>query len=76
MKLPGRRKPYTEIGIGRVPCARCGAPSVHQWQCCAIDNRWLPLCLECDIGLNRAALEFVGEPAIDALMARYEARAA
>ena len=30
--MNGRRPPYTEIGIKRIPCARCGKPSVHQWQ--------------------------------------------
>lgn len=54
---PGRRKPYTEIGIRRLACARCGAkPAVHQWNCCALGNLWIPLCLNCDIDLNRLTM--------------------
>lgn len=62
MKQIGRKKPYTEIGISRVPCRRCGKPSVHQWQCCANGNRWMGVCLDCDIELNRIALEFFRLP--------------
>lgn len=54
-----RRKPYTDRGIARVPCARCGNPSKFQWSCCAVNNKWMPLCLDCDIGLNRVALNYV-----------------
>jgi len=54
----GRKKPYTDKGIGRVPCFRCGKPSVSQWQVCANDNRFLGVCKDCDIELNRLVLEF------------------
>ncbi len=57
-----RRKPYTKTGIKRVPCARCGKPSFHQWQICALDNQWNGLCLNCDIELNRMVLGFIGIP--------------
>ena len=67
----GRREPYTAIGIRRVPCSRCGEPSAHQWQVCAIDNRWLGVCVECDIGLNRVALDFMRVPGAEALVAAY-----
>lgn len=37
----GRRPPYTARGIARVPCTRCGAPGVHQWQACANGRRFV-----------------------------------
>lgn len=67
----GRRQPYTARGIGRVPCRRCGAPSFHQWQVCANGNRWLGVCVACDVALNRVALEFMRVPNAEALLATY-----
>lgn len=67
----GRRQPYTQIGIRRVPCRRCGAPSFHQWQVCANGNRWLGVCEPCDLELNRLALEFMRVPNAEALLAAY-----
>lgn len=57
-----RRKPYTEIGINRVPCYRCGEPSLRQWQICSLNNEYKGLCRECDIKLNRIVLEFMNIP--------------
>ena len=54
-----RRKPYTEIGIKRVPCFRCGKPSVQQWQICSLNNEYKGLCQQCDIDLNRVVLSFL-----------------
>ncbi|MDP2618627.1 MAG: hypothetical protein Q8P46_00380 [Hyphomicrobiales bacterium] len=54
-----RRKPYTAIGIRRVPCARCGKPSRYQWNICADGNRPRGLCPRCDVGLNRVAMRYV-----------------
>lgn len=54
-----RRTPYTERGITRVPCARCGQPSRYQWSACADDNKWSPLCPACDVGLNEVAMKYV-----------------
>jgi len=56
----GRKKPYTDRGINKVPCLRCGKPSEHQWQICSLDNRWFGICFECDIKLNKLVLEFMG----------------
>lgn len=67
----GRRKPYTAIGIRRVPCARCGEPSSQQWQVCANGNRWLGICWPCDVALNRLALEFMRVPNAETLIAAY-----
>lgn len=72
MKYHGRRKPYTQIGISRVPCVRCNKPSVHQWQVCANDNRYLGLCLDCDIALNKLALQFARIPNWSALLKAYK----
>jgi hypothetical protein len=74
MSLPGRRKPYSKAEIGRVPCARCRAPSRHQWNCCALDCRWLGVCRDCDIALNRLALQFFGVAEVDNLIVAYEQR--
>jgi len=57
-----RRKPYTAIGISRVPCARCGAPSSAQWQVCADGNQWRGLCTSCDVALNALVLRFMRIP--------------
>jgi hypothetical protein len=54
-----RKKPYTAIGISRVPCARCDAPSTAQWQVCADGNQWRGLCAECDYDLNSMVLGFM-----------------
>ena len=70
----GRRKPYTARGITRVPCVRCGEPGMYQWQCCANGNLWMALCADCDVALNRMALEFVGHPETETLMQDYEGR--
>jgi hypothetical protein len=57
-----RTQPYTSIGIRRVPCVRCGAPAVHQWQVCADLNRYRALCLDCDIALNAYVLTWANDP--------------
>lgn len=67
----GRREPYTERGISRVPCSRCGEPSRFQWQACANGRRYVGVCAECDIGLNDMALEFMRIPNRADLMTAY-----
>ena len=56
----GRKRPYTEIGIKRVPCLRCGVPSTQQWQVCSLGNKWFGICTNCDIKLNTYVLWFFG----------------
>lgn len=73
----GRKKPYTERGISRVKCAKqgCEAPGSYQWQCCALDNRWFPLCAKHDVGLNGVATTYIlGERAAFPVMTRYTRR--
>lgn len=56
----GRRKPYTSIGISRLPCFRCGETAFHQWQICADNSLYRPICSECDIELNELVLHWFG----------------
>jgi hypothetical protein len=72
-----RRKPYTVAGISRRACAHCGAPASEQWNLkpCATGRRaWHPLCLACDIALNRLVLIFVRHPGAEEMLAAYEGR--
>jgi hypothetical protein len=60
-KYKGRREPYTELGLKRVPCARCDKkPSRYQWSSCANNNYWVGVCEDCDILLNEVVLAFFG----------------
>lgn len=68
----GRKEPYTEKGISRAGCVRCGSPAVHQWQVCADGGRFRALCLECDIALNRLVLSWAGDPDAKEKCDRYE----
>lgn len=68
----GRRKPYTAIGIRRLKCYRCKVrPAVHQWQICADGNVWRPICVECDVALNRLVLIWIGDPDAQAKISAY-----
>jgi hypothetical protein len=67
----GRSEPYTERGIGRLACVRCGHRAEYQWQCCADGNKWRPICGTCDVALNLLALEFMRDPDSDAKIERY-----
>lgn len=69
-----RRTPYTEKGIRRIPCARCGSPSRYQWQICADGNVYRGLCVACDVALNEMVLLWVGDPLADAKMEAYRSR--
>lgn len=53
-------KPYTESGVKRLPCARCGEKSHFQWQICSDNNTWRPLCKKCDVALNQMVLRWIG----------------
>jgi len=59
MSARGRKKPYSMIGIGRVPCSRCGKPSRTQFQICADRRIYRPFCTECDIALNELVMRWV-----------------
>ncbi len=55
-----RKKPYTEIGIRRCKCFRCGNQATQQWQICSDGNQFRPICDQCDIDLNGVVLKFMG----------------
>ena len=55
-----RTKPYTEIGIKKLKCFRCGNQANQQWNICADKGQFRPICKECDIKLNELVLKFMG----------------
>jgi hypothetical protein len=69
-----RKKPYTEIGIRRKKCIRCGKQAVFQWQICADDNIYRPVCIGCDIELNEIVLKWAGFKDWEDKLNRYKAR--
>lgn len=66
-----RLHPYTEIGIRRVQCFRCGEQAQFQWQICADQNQYRPICKECDIELNKLVLEFMGFENREEMITKY-----
>ena len=54
-----RKTPYTELGIKRLKCCRCGGKAKYQWQICSDGNQYRPLCDKCDILLNKMVLKFM-----------------
>lgn len=56
----GRRVPYTETGVRRLPCFRCGSKAEHQWNVCADGGLYRPICLGCDVELNQMVLRWMG----------------
>ncbi len=70
-KVYGRKKPYTQIGVKRLPCARCGEKAEYSWSICADGNLFRPICLKCDIELNRMVLEWIKDPDIEKKMEKY-----
>lgn len=70
-KRYGRSSPYTQIGIGRLPCARCGKPATQQWQICSDNRLFRPICDECDIALNELVLKFMNDPDAKEKMEKY-----
>lgn len=72
-----RTKPYTQLGIKRLRCFRCGARRpTQQWNICSDGNQYRAICDACDVALNRLVLVFMGFPNVDEMMRRYEARMA
>jgi hypothetical protein len=77
--VAGRVRPYTRRGLRRVPCRRCGEPSVHQWSlrpCALGTRRWYGLCLECDVILNSVVMQFLRVPDHEEILRRYIERSA
>lgn len=67
-----RKEKYTERGIGRLQCIRCGNKAEYQWQICSDGNNYRPICGECDVKLNRAVLKFMKHPHANQLADEYE----
>jgi len=67
-----RKKPYTEIGIKRLSCIRCNEPAETQWQICSDGNHFRPVCLPCDVKLNKTVLLFMKHPHAKQLASEYE----
>lgn len=55
-------------------CARCGATPTQQWNICSDGNVYRPICVECDIEINRMVLEFIGDPEAKSKIERYAER--
>lgn len=66
-----RKKPYTIKEIHGVPCSRCGAPSVVQWQICSLNKLYGGVCRKCDIELNRLTLRFMKVKNRRAILTKY-----
>jgi hypothetical protein len=72
--LHGRRRPYTQIGIRRLPCFRfevCGNMAEYQWNVCADGNLYRPLCAQCDVALNAMVLRWMLHPDAQRLIEDY-----
>lgn len=70
-----RRREYTVRGIRRLDCiGGCGRRAFSTWSICADRNVLRPLCIECDIAINRMVLEYMRHPEVDRTMAAYERR--
>lgn len=68
-----RKTPYTVIGIRRLRCIRCGAPALYQWNACS-DGNFRPICLDCDVELNKLVMKWFRHPDATALSVAYAAR--
>lgn len=69
-----RTHAYTAFGLNRLRCRRCGGKATEQWMlrpCATGRKQWHPLCTECDVELNRIAMDFVRLPDADELLAAY-----
>ena len=58
--MQGRNKPYTVEEIKRKKCVRCGKQAHGTWQACSDKRKYRPLCLDCDIKLNKMVLKWMG----------------
>jgi len=67
-----RKSGYSQSGIKKKKCIRCGNPADAQWQICSDGNNYRPICNDCDIELNRTVLVFMRHPNVDGLMRKYK----
>jgi hypothetical protein len=73
-RATGRRRPYTDVGIKRVLCVRCGDPAHAQWQVCADQGFYRALCKPCDLALNELVLAWANDPDRHLKMEWYRAK--
>jgi hypothetical protein len=66
----GRPEAYTQIGVRRLPCFRCGDRAEYQWNVCA-DGLHHPVCTRCDIQLNALVLHWMLHPHAEQLVEEY-----
>ena len=68
-----RLTPYTAAGIRRVKCAvdGCKNRAAHQWQICADNRVYRPICLEHDVAINAVVMRLVWGAAREADIERY-----
>jgi hypothetical protein len=66
-----RKEPFTEEGIKRMKCIRCGDAAKFQWQICSDGNNFRPICGFCDIELNNTVLNFMKHPNRIELIKKY-----
>lgn len=72
MKRAGKVREYTKAELKRVHCVRCGdKPCWSSWTACADGGLHRPICMECDILLNRMVLLWMHDPAVRAKIAAY-----
>lgn len=54
-----RRKPYSDAELRNKKCFKCGKRARFQWNACADNNVWRPVCSGCDVQLNILVLQFL-----------------
>lgn len=58
-----RLRRYTNGDMKKLKCFRCGSNQPkEQWQICSDGNQWRPVCIPCDIELNKLVLEWARFP--------------
>jgi hypothetical protein len=70
----GRTKPYSNAGVRRSKCVRCGAEASATWQICADNNHYRAICTTCDIDLNGLVLRWANDPNAEEKIKKYRAK--
>lgn len=73
IKSKGRKLPYTEKGITRMQCAitACNNQAYYQWKICSNNNLFTPICVDCDIMINKIFLKLIAGKNFDKLINKY-----
>lgn len=71
MKYFGTQEPIPVDRLWDTACCRCGAPCQCQWAICANNKQFFPLCIDCDIALNRLILCFLNVDDPDSFIEDY-----